>query len=119
MTKRSRPYIIVICFTGILAVRLFRSSGIPWPAWFKFLTGILPNFFAASGLPFLFQHIVARPSALKIIRFGWFAVMTFIVLTLWEFAQYALWDYPVDFYDLTATAAGCFLSAIADRLLRG
>lgn len=44
MIARERPFIIITCFTGLLAVHLFRSSGILWPAWFPFFTWYITEF---------------------------------------------------------------------------
>lgn len=104
--------IIFICFAGILGVRLLRHSEAAVIPELNFILGVLPNFLAASGLSFLFYHLAAGQSSLKKIRFGWIATMTFFGLALWEFVQFTLWGYPVDFYDLAATVTGCVLSII-------
>lgn len=83
--------------------------------------GILPNFGAAMALPFLFFQIA--PLLFPIVHkwlpglsFTIALVLSFAVLSLWEAAQFLLWAYPSDPYDILASGLGVLVAFAVHQL---
>jgi hypothetical protein len=110
-----------LCFTGaglVLAARLVRILPVALPTGLSFITGVLPNFGGALFVPFVILTLadawIRRSSGNKasIPAFGFILAFSFLGLTAWEYIQHAVWDLPVDPFDIAASAAGTLVSAV-------
>ena len=76
------------------------------------LQGILPDFFAASGfsafsfiyLAYFLSEKKCKNAVRKAMIFS-FAV-SFLILLIWEYIQFFIWQYSVDLMDILASAVG-------------
>jgi hypothetical protein len=116
----------ILCFTGaglVLAARLVRILPVALPPWLSFINGVLPNFGGALFVPFVILTLAdawARRSTGKkprIPAFGFILPFSFLGLTAWEYIQHAVWNLPIDPFDIAASAAGTVVSAILWSIL--
>lgn len=99
-----------------IGVRILRHDTSMYSSAFKFLLGIAPNFGAVLAILFgieIYYTILIKK--MKVINcstkeFGLIALVTCFGLVLWELLQFLFWNYPMDVYDLLATAAGILFS---------
>jgi hypothetical protein len=106
----------------VMIVRLIRPFSAQLPEWMRFTLGILPNFAAAFSLPFLIFNLLSPFTSRQGIlayRFYLFLAVTFLGLTSWEVVQYWAWNYPMDPYDIAATASGCLFAFVAYQYFSG
>lgn len=84
---------------------------------FDYLQGILPNFFATTGICSLIFFYLNMFYGLKRDKCILLAIsFTFIGLSLWEFIQYSM-GYPIDLNDIQMTVLGCILTVIFIKLI--
>jgi hypothetical protein len=116
-----------LCFTGaglVLAVRIFRLLPAASPPWLVFVTGVLPNFGGALFVPFVILAVAdawSRRSGRKTahpLPFAPVLAFSFLGLTAWEFVQHAVWNLPVDPFDIAASAVGTLVSAALWRVFK-
>jgi len=101
-----------------VGVRILRHDVSAYSPGFKYLLGIAPNFGAALAILFgieIYYTILIKKS--KVIdsnpkEFGLIALVTFLGLSLWELLQFVFWAYPIDVYDILATAVGILFSSL-------
>lgn len=86
--------------------------------------GVFPNFGGALFVPFvtlvLADAWVRRFARKKTVipAFGFILAFSFLGLTAWEFIQHAVWNLPVDPFDIAASAAGTVVSAALWQILK-
>lgn len=88
----------------------------------NWIFGILPNFGAGFEFPFLLINLGLFAKKSDIIKrlSCWFYIFTAascLGLILWEYLQFAFWDYPIDPYDILATIVGAVLAVIVKILI--
>lgn len=109
----------IIVFLGIASfLFIIIIKGIVRPLHMEYsmvgtiLQGVLPNFFAASGFSaFSFIYItffLFKRKANNVISKAIFLSLTlpFLVLFIWEYLQFFIWQYPIDYQDIIASAFG-------------
>jgi hypothetical protein len=110
----------VLCFTGaglVLAARLVRILPMTLSHGLSFIIGVLPNLGGALFVPFVIVVVgdawIRRSAGVKrcLPAFGFILAFSFIGLTAWEYVQFAIWDLPVDPFDIAASGAGTLVSA--------
>lgn len=106
-------FLFIVIIKGII-----RPMNIELSKCGTLLQGILPNFFASTGytaIVFLLSTYVLykKKNKLFITKTLIFAILfSFSGLFIWEYLQYFIWRYPVDYFDIIASAVGAALTGI-------
>ena len=122
---RSNKELRIISNLGIVSILfIILIKGIIRPMHIHFsivgtiLQGVLPNFFAASGFSaFLFIQIsffLFTKSSRNVIPKSLLSalILPFLVLVSWEYIQFFIWQCPIDYLDILASALGSGLIII-------
>lgn len=119
---RILTYWALFSFFGIAIIKMvIRPKHYHLSETLTFLQGTLPNFFAGAiffvlaFLNYRFLHI-NKESFLSRLIFAF--LFSFLGLTLWEYLQYLIWRYPIDYFDILMTAIGNIITIILIFLLR-
>jgi hypothetical protein len=118
-TNRTRDvsFASVVGLAGMVAILLVHvgRAFLSGPEFLLWVLGWMPNLAAAIALPFLLLaaywiYIPAGKWKISTTRlFIVLVIATLLALVGWEIVQYLLWAYPMDAWDITATAVGCAL----------
>ena len=116
MTNRQALYASVFCLIGmtlVIITHLVRPHLGGVHKEIVFIFGVLPNFAAAFGLPFMMILLVIHYLRFEkcggklIYCFVLALGVTFCGLTAWEIIQALVWGIPSDPNDIAATGLGC------------
>lgn len=129
-TRKNRAFIIIqiiaiASFGAIVLIKgVIRPLSLNLSQTESFLLGTSPNFFAAIAISMLaftyISYFMYRHKTKNIIRNAAIVSIAFssIGLCIWEYLQYFLWSYPVDYYDNLATIIGSLLSGVVFYCIR-
>lgn len=122
MTRiQARTYSIFV-FLGmglVLLTRLVRPGLSDPQPWIGFLFGVLPNFCASLGIPFVLLVLAVR--MLQIRRPTMTLQRTFLLCALVSLVGISIWEFTggtIDAFDLLATLVGTACAVLAFLLFR-
>ncbi|PVX50729.1 hypothetical protein C7377_1042 [Balneicella halophila] len=126
--RKEKPKLKILIYWAILSflgIILIKSYIRPQPPHLSetldFLQETLPNFFAGAifyVLGFIYFKGLFRSENSLIRRHLFAFLFSFLGLTLWEYIQFFLWDYPIDYFDNIMTAVGNIFTIFIIFLLR-
>ena len=119
---RILTYWALFSFIGITIIKtVIRPKHYHLSETLAFLQGTLPNFFAGAiffVLAFVNYRVFFKNKNSFLSRLIFAFLFSFLGLTLWEYIQYLMWGYPIDYFDILMTAIGNIFTIILIFLLK-